>query len=314
MALVATEFRFPAGAENFTAQLRATSLGPVQLSAMSYNSLVSRRTPSLIRKSDPELLQVALIVSGQQSIEQCRRTAELARGSLVLYSSSHPFEAAVTHGSAVSSSLLLQFPRALLPVSDRQAGRLLARPLPGHAGVGRLLARFLMALDEDGGGCTHADRVRLSGTALDLVGAVVAHHADAERDLPPDDRRRVLFLRVCAFVQERLGEADLEPSNIASAHHVSLRTLHRLFRQHGTSVAAFVRQQRLERCRRDILDPALRRSTIASIAARWGFPNAADFTCAFRTAYDVSPSEYRGLSEVAPSPSEALDGRRGTGA
>jgi AraC-like DNA-binding protein len=32
---------------------------------------------------------------------------------------------------------------------------------------------------------------------------------------------------------------------------------------------------------------------VHTIAARWGIPRASDFTRAFRTAYGISPTEYR---------------------
>ena len=54
-----------------------------------------------------------------------------------------------------------------------------------------------------------------------------------------------------AFVEQHLGDADLTPAAVAAAHHVSLRQLHRLFETQETTVAAWIRHRRLERCRRD---------------------------------------------------------------
>ncbi|MFC5785084.1 helix-turn-helix domain-containing protein [Streptomyces aureus] len=59
------------------------------------------------------------------------------------------------------------------------------------------------------------------------------------------------------------------------------------------SVAAWIRRRRLEAARRDLVDPALRSSPVHSAAARWGFPRAAGFSRALRTAYDITPTEYR---------------------
>jgi AraC-like DNA-binding protein len=54
-----------------------------------------------------------------------------------------------------------------------------------------------------------------------------------------------------------------------------------------------VRLRRLDRCRRDLLDPALRDRPVSAIAARWGFGDAAAFSRAFRTAYGLPPGEFR---------------------
>ena len=58
-------------------------------------------------------------------------------------------------------------------------------------------------------------------------------------------------------------------------------------------MSTWIRTRRLEQCRRDVLDPVLADRPVAGIAARWGFVDAAHFSRAFKTAYGVSPSEYR---------------------
>jgi AraC-like DNA-binding protein len=82
---------------------------------------------------------------------------------------------------------------------------------------------------------------------------------------------------------------------------VSLRSLYKLFEGERTSVAGLIRERRLERCRRDLLDPWLAARPVSAIAARWGLPNAAHFSRAFRAAYGVPPVEYRRLGDHAPS-------------
>ncbi|BDM74141.1 hypothetical protein HEK616_76280 (plasmid) [Streptomyces nigrescens] len=81
------------------------------------------------------------------------------------------------------------------------------------------------------------------------------------------DRRRT-------FIVERLGDPELGPEVIAAAHQISLRYLHRVFQQQATTPMAFIRQQRLDRCRRDLVNAALSHLTIHAIATRWGYPQA----------------------------------------
>jgi AraC-like DNA-binding protein len=85
----------------------------------------------------------------------------------------------------------------------------------------------------------------------------------------------------------------LSPAAAAAAHHLSLRSLQQLFRDEGLTVAGWIRARRLERCRRDLADPALDARPVAAIAARWGFSSAADFSRAFRAAHGMPPAEYR---------------------
>ena len=66
-----------------------------------------------------------------------------------------------------------------------------------------------------------------------------------------------------------------------------------LFETQQTTVADWIRQRRLERCRRDLADPGLRAKPVGAIAARWGLTNPAHFSRLFRAAYGVPPRAYR---------------------
>nr|WP_051941308.1 AraC family transcriptional regulator [Phaeacidiphilus oryzae] len=96
-----------------------------------------------------------------------------------------------------------------------------------------------------------------------------------------------------AYIRRHLQDPGLTPSRIAAAHYVSRSQLHRLFQQEGTTVAGYIRRLRLEAARRDLGDPAQSGTPIHVIAARWGYPRAADFTRAFRSAYQLPPSAHR---------------------
>jgi AraC-like DNA-binding protein len=113
-------------------------------------------------------------------------------------------------------------------------------------------------------------------------------------------------LRIQAYIEERLGDPDLSPRSIAAAHHVSLRALHKLFEGSHTTVADRVRQRRLERARRDLLDPALRHEPVGAIATRWGFSSPTQFSRAFRTAHGVPPGEFR-AHWLGPAPGGDAD-------
>src|SRR5262245_53607288 len=106
---------------------------------------------------------------------------------------------------------------------------------------------------------------------------------------------RTLLANVQAFIDRRLGDARLSNTEIAAAHHISLRLLHRLFEEQGTSPGRWIRERRLERCRRDLLDPA--RSHLPASAIAWdrGFASPAHFSRVFRAAYGHPPGTYRRL-------------------
>ncbi|MFG1952873.1 helix-turn-helix domain-containing protein [Micromonospora sp. NPDC048830] len=114
-----------------------------------------------------------------------------------------------------------------------------------------------------------------------------------------------LVTQVRDFIDRHLGDPDLSPQAVADAHHVALRTLHRLFADEEETVAGTIRR-RLERCRRDLTDPLLADRPVQAIAARWGFRDKAHFSRAFRAAYGTSPRAYREgrRAGTGPAPSE----------
>src|SRR4029077_2011240 len=104
---------------------------------------------------------------------------------------------------------------------------------------------------------------------------------------------RYKMLQITSFIEEHLGEADLAPAQIAAAHHISLRQLHKLFHASGTTVAGWIRQRRLERCGHALRAPRWSGRPVAAIGARWGYPDPAHFSRLFKAAYGVGPRDYR---------------------
>ncbi|WP_243741203.1 helix-turn-helix domain-containing protein [Streptomyces sp. 8K308] len=79
---------------------------------------------------------------------------------------------------------------------------------------------------------------------------------------------------------------------------------------HGTTLAAWIRHQRLERIRHDLADPTQRALPIHLIAARWGYTDPALFS---RATYGTTPRDYRhhtpndSTAGHQPGPIEAPD-------
>ena len=154
----------------------------------------------------------------------------------------------------------MTFAREALPLPGKLVRQLVGDGLglPGRQGLGALVAGFLRQASRDTDHYSNADSTRLSGTALDLVAALLAQTAEAGTALPEHSRRTVLLWQIHAFVKDRLVDPGLGPDTIALAHHISTRSLHKLFQAEDKTVTEWIRHTRLERCRRDLMNPALR--------------------------------------------------------
>ncbi|MGW0712884.1 helix-turn-helix domain-containing protein [Streptomyces sp. NPDC002643] len=102
-----------------------------------------------------------------------------------------------------------------------------------------------------------------------------------------------LLTDVKESIERQLGRFGVNPATLATEHHISVRQLHRLFEPTGESVMQYIKRRRLEGFAHDLVDPDLRHRKISELAAAWGMPDAAMLSKNFRSAYGVSPREYR---------------------
>ncbi|CAL9376798.1 Transcriptional activator NphR [Nocardiopsis dassonvillei] len=278
---------------DFRVYQRDLHLDTVRVWKMGFRALTVRRTPRLIRCSDPEAYNICLLQSGSLNCGSDGRQETCGPDDIHVNDSSSPFDLQAPGGGEPVTLVGVEIPKKLLFLPRRQADRMAGLRLPGHEGIGALLGGFLTRLTETPEAFSDSDGPRLALTLSDLVSALFAHTLEAGNALVTESRGRTLSLRIRAFIHEHLHEPELTPGAVAAAHHISVGYLHRLFQEDDVTVSAWIREQRLERARRDLADPALSAVPIRLIAERWGFSHPAVFSRAFRAAHGIAPRDYR---------------------
>lgn len=276
-------------------QLRTNEAGAVQVIEATSRWDPTRapgdvvRTPRHIHRTDSELYKIELPVRGSLVIEQNGRQAFLRPGDFAFVDLSLPCRWTYSTQQVV----VAMFPPALLPLRPDNVADLTGIRFPGDRGTGALVSALTRQLPIRLDDCGATERTRLGTAVLDLLGVALAARLDRTETVPRDARQRALLLRIHTFIEQRLANPGLTPDVIASAHHISTRYLYKLFESQQSTVAGWIRWRRLERCRRNLLDPALRARPVSAIAARWGFTNPAHFSRVFRNAYGFAPAEFR---------------------
>lgn len=288
------------GQHSFSGDLRIVNLGSVRVQLVRTTPCLSVRTARMVRQSDPEFVQLVLVRRGLGAIEQNRNYAPIEADDLVYYDSSRPslVDACMEVGEAVRGITAIM-PRALIPLPPAVLQQWSATTFAAQRGPARLLATVLSQLATDADTYAPADATRLGTILTDLFAMSAAHQLGTADSLPPDTREQVLFIQVQDFIGRHLTDPDLTPAMVAAAHHISVRTLHRLFQAHNCTTASWIRQQRLQRCRDDFANPRLRHRSILAIANHWGFTDPAHFSRLFRCTYGLSPRNYRANSRSA---------------
>jgi AraC-like DNA-binding protein len=276
----------------FYGRLRAGSLGPVQLCGLEVGAHTIKRTPKLAANTRGDQYKLSLILGGEALIVQDRRDAVLRPGDFAIYDCSRPYTLVAKDPFRM---LVCVLPRDIIGLSPERIAEITATRIPGDGGIAWAMAPFLkrladLAIREE----VLADEQRVVEGVVELVESLCTSLLDT-RAGPQIGSKTEVVLRIRAYIDTHLGDPDLTPTEIAAAHFVSKRYLHKLFEVEGVSVSRWIRERRLERCRHDLADRARRDDTVTSIGMRWGFTDAAHFSRLFRDTYDCTPTEYRRL-------------------
>ena len=90
-----------------------------------------------------------------------------------------------------------------------------------------------------------------------------------------------------------LADPGLTVESVARAHGVSVRYLHKVLAPTGHTLSAWIRRQRLERVRRDLVDESLHGRTASAIAARWGITGTEHLSRALKAEFGMTANEIR---------------------
>jgi AraC-like DNA-binding protein len=275
----------------FHGGIRSRSLTDISLYEITASSHSVHRTETHIARDSRRYFKLSLQLEGSGLLVQDGREAVLSPGDLAVYDTNRPYTLAFDDDFR---SMVLMFPRELIGLPVDSVGQLTAVRMAADTGLGLVISPFLTQLAQNLDQLSGASGLRLAYNALDLVTTMcVETLGTARRTANPNHE---LVDRIRAYIDANLGDPDLCPAKVAAAHYISTRHLHNLFRAEGTTIAAWIRSRRLEHCRRDLLDPVHGNRSVAALAARWGFLDAAHFSRIFKAAFDVSPSVYRQLA------------------
>ncbi|CAN7246183.1 AraC-like DNA-binding protein [Microbacterium foliorum] len=277
-----------AGPDHFRGIIRGASVDEVHVNEVRATSHVVERTPELIARSDRSYFKLSLMLAGTGMLIQDDREAVLQAGDLAVYDTDRPYSLVFDDDFR---TMVVMFPKHLISLPSDMIGQLTAVRISGQGGLGGMVVPYLTQLAGNLDQLAGTTGARLAHSALDLVTTVFTRELGL--DEVSADPHRALVQRIRSYIDRNLASTDLGPATIASAHFISTRHLHGLFQEQGVTVSTWIRTRRLEQCRRDLLDPMLADRPVAAIAARWGFVDAAHFSRAFKTAFGISPSEYR---------------------
>lgn len=256
-----------------------------------------RRTPALIAAGDEPYFKLSLQLEGDARLSQDGRTADIRPGDLAIYDTTRPYE---LEFDGDNRALVIMFPQRVVDLPASSVAEVTAVVFSRESALGRVIIPFLTELGTSIERLHGPDGIRLVHSALDLLVTLLSSRLHVETD-----PRRRLTQDIRAYVDARLGDPSLTPASIAQAHFISVRHLHATFSADGVTLAAWIRERRLDRIRRDLADPMHAGESLHQIAARWGLPDAAHFSRLFRSRFGESPRDHRRRALADKQPASA---------
>ncbi|MCX5589487.1 helix-turn-helix domain-containing protein [Streptomyces erythrochromogenes] len=234
---------------------------------------------------------VAVQASGSGLLSRNGSRIRLSQGDMALLPSGGELAVELPEPSRMH---LLRLPCAVLAVPQADLSAVLGSVIRATPGLGSVVSRFLAAFAEAAPGLDAEAGGRTAGHIAGMLATLIAERAAAGTRPAAGTattEAAVLMARIRAHISLHLADPDLSPRSIATAHHVSVRYLHRLFSQEATTVGNWIRERRLEEAARELARPG-RSRTVSCIAHRWGFVSANHFSRVFRQRYGMSPRDW----------------------
>lgn len=264
----------------------AHSLGFLHVSTVRGAAQTYVHDPGAV--TDPSLL-LGLQASGGADLARRGTTVPCGPGDVFLGAAAEPFALRAPGDFTLH---LVRIPRYALTLSDAQAGDLSGRAPFAGGSVAPLLGSLVRSVAGAARSYSARTALHLAGSVAELVALLAVEDAEtAARDRREDRENMIRDVR--AHADAHLWDRELTPGTLAAAQHISIRYLHKLFEDHGSTVGRWIQHRRLEEARRELARPGRSDTTVSAVARRWGFASATHFSRSFRAAYGISPSDWR---------------------
>jgi AraC-like DNA-binding protein len=275
--------------DGFWGTVTQSRIGPASFTRVDSCAQHVLRTPSRIARASEDFVLVALGNSGVNGVYQDGREAVVSAGQFTIYDTTRPYELRFDDNF---SQTILQMPRKLLQQRIGAFDALTATTFSSDRPLEGLVYEFLVSMSKTIDHVDCATAARLLDQALDLVAMAFA---DKMQQRSPDQssHRSALLYRLKNYILTHLRDPELSMPRAAAAIGISPRYASDLMAAEQTSFRSYVQVQRLERCRRDLSDPAHAARHVSDIAFAWGFNDLAHFSRIFKQRFGASPREWR---------------------
>ena len=276
--------RFQLPKSSFRGSIESRYLAGLRLTRFSSSPLSFWKWPSDTVTPENRCCIVITQVKGVRRYLQSGSSVLLQPGDSTVIDSGQTWSSSCNTECA---RLYLRVPRWMMEDRLRSREIPIAQRIHGGSGLGATFSRLFRSLYEEAERMKAEESAATLDACFDILGTCISGRGVSCQNSP------ALRDQMRTFIDAHLSDPTLGPAGIASALHVSVRHVHRVFSLTGHTLGDYIRSRRLEQCRDDLASPRLRERTITEIAFFWGFSDSAHFSHSFRSYFGVSPRAFR---------------------
>jgi AraC family transcriptional regulator, positive regulator of tynA and feaB len=270
----------------FSAHLDQGHCGPVDFSKINVTgSQKLVRSRAAIAHSGHDQFELVYFNRCDGYLAHAGREVEIKSNQCVLIDGNRPYSLDMRGPSRnISVHIPAKWLAARLPSLDHA----IAHPVDCNNPIGSALASLIGGMADQGAGSDQLDCMlveQIVGTFCLALGPMNAHGTHYSNRL---------FERVRQTMQHLSHDQSLNAANLASELGISLRYLHAVFSQAGTTYGQELQACRLDSAARMLRDQRFRGTSINEIAYRAGYSEASHFSRRFKEAKGMTPAAYRG--------------------
>jgi AraC-like DNA-binding protein len=268
------------------ARSRHSDLGSIRITDIVGGQHAIERAPTMVRTVEKDAVFMTLVVQGAAFFSQAGRCILLNAGDSFIYDTNRPY----LHGvPGFMHHVIFEVPgeefRRRCPGWNLAEAHRYDGALSLGADVSRALNHLLTRYRPLDG--IEALSEPVEEELWDVL--CLAHRL--ARSGQSSAYHFLMMGRIREFISANLRDPDLSPPKIAEYAGISVRQLNRLFETEPQSVSQTLIAMRLERCRADLLNKGIPKTSISEISYSWGFRSPANFSRSFRAYFGYSPSE-----------------------
>jgi AraC-like DNA-binding protein len=246
------------------------------------------RNASIIKDGNDDLL-FSMCIDGNLEIQQRKRRTSVPPGTAYIGWCAEP----IVFDTDVSRGVSLRIPRSAISVLVPGIDDLVGHHLPHNQEVLRLIDVYMRSFEKD----AFYDTPGLGRIAVSHVHDLVSLAIGTDRETTNLAQNRGMgaarTLALKKDIVHLIGPQDVTIDLLAKRHGISPRYIRRLFEVDGTTLTAFVLEERLRMARKLLLSPRQPFRPIRDIAEEVGFTDISYFNRCFRMKFGMTPTEYR---------------------